>query len=47
MSLFISELAFKDPDIVSEAKIGILAASLVAGIMGYLVLTRALPKRRT
>ena len=47
MSLFISELAFKDPDIVSEAKIGILAASLVAGIMGYLVLTRALPKRKT
>ena len=47
MSLFISELAFKDPEIVSEAKIGILAASLVAGIMGYLVLTRALPKRKT
>jgi len=47
MSLFISELAFKDPEIVSEAKIGILAASLVAGIMGYLVLARALPKRKT
>ena len=45
MSLFISELAFKDPEIISEAKIGILAASLVAGILGYLVLTRALPKR--
>ncbi|MGB5399471.1 MAG: Na+/H+ antiporter NhaA, partial [Thermoanaerobaculia bacterium] len=47
MSLFISELAFKDPEIISEAKIGILAASLVAGILGYLVLTRALPKRKT
>jgi NhaA family Na+:H+ antiporter len=45
MSLFISELAFNDPDLVSEAKIGILVASLVAGVLGYLVLTRALPKK--
>ncbi len=47
MSLFISELAFKDPEIVSEAKIGILVASLVAGVLGYVVLTRALPKRQS
>jgi NhaA family Na+:H+ antiporter len=47
MSLFISELAFKDPELVSEAKIGILMASLIAGVLGYLVLTRALPRRGT
>jgi NhaA family Na+:H+ antiporter len=43
MSLFISELAFIDPELVSEAKVGILAASLIAGIWGYVALTRALP----
>jgi len=47
MSLFISELAFKSPEIVSEAKIGILAASLVAGVLGYLVLSKALPKKES
>jgi NhaA family Na+:H+ antiporter len=47
MSLFISELAFKDPDLVSEAKIGILAASLIAGFLGYVVLSKALPKRES
>jgi NhaA family Na+:H+ antiporter len=47
MSLFISELAFEDPELVSEAKIGILMASLIAGVLGYLVLTRALPRRGT
>jgi NhaA family Na+:H+ antiporter len=45
MSLFVSELAFKDPDLVSEAKVGILAASLIAGVLGYLVLSRALPPK--
>jgi len=41
MSLFISELAFTGT-MASEAKIGILAGSLLAGIWGYLVLFRAL-----
>lgn len=44
MSLFVSELAFKDAELVSEAKVGILVASLIAGVWGYLVLTRSLPK---
>ena len=41
MSLFISELAFKGMSI-NEAKIGILAGSLLSGIWGYIVLSRAL-----
>jgi Na+:H+ antiporter, NhaA family len=35
MSLFISQLAFKDPVLVEQAKIGILFASLVAAAIGF------------
>ena len=45
MSIFVDELAFKDQAIIDEAKVGILAASLIAGILGYLVLKMALPKK--
>ncbi|MDQ1901345.1 Na+/H+ antiporter NhaA [Paracoccus sp. WLY502] len=38
MSLFISLLAFNEPLLQDEAKIGILMGSLVAGITGYLIL---------
>lgn len=38
MSLFISELAFTDKGILYVAKIGILMASLLAGISGFLFL---------
>lgn len=38
MSLFISGLAFNNPDFVEQAKYGILIASIVAGILGTLVL---------
>jgi NhaA family Na+:H+ antiporter len=38
MSLFISELAFETGALVAEAKIGILAASLLAAICGSIVL---------
>jgi NhaA family Na+:H+ antiporter len=38
VSIFISELAFTDPALVDEAKIGILAASALAGIAGYVTL---------
>ena len=41
MSLFISELAFSDPDLVAGAKIGILGASLAAGVTGWLMLRLA------
>lgn len=43
MSLFVSELAFAQPALVGQAKVGILAASLVAGIAGYAVLHKSLP----
>jgi NhaA family Na+:H+ antiporter len=38
MSLFIDNLAFKDPVLLAEAKVAILATSLVAGVVGYLYL---------
>jgi len=38
MSLFITALAFTDPTQVEQSKIGILAASFVAGTGGYLLL---------
>jgi len=44
MSLFITELAFKDPMLISQAKIGILIASLISGIVGYIILSKALPQ---
>jgi NhaA family Na+:H+ antiporter len=46
MSLFIGELAFVDPASLTEAKMGILIASLLAGVWGFLVLRRALPRQR-
>ena len=45
MALFIDELAFLDPSMIAEAKIGILLASLISGIAGYLVLRKVLPAR--
>ncbi len=40
MSLFINELALRDPLFRQEAKLGILIASLLAGTIGYLLLRR-------
>jgi len=44
MSLFIAGLAFTDASILNLSKIGILTASLVAGVVGYLFLKAALSK---
>jgi NhaA family Na+:H+ antiporter len=41
MSLFISDLAFSDSSLVDAAKLGILAASLIAGVIGWTILRRA------
>jgi NhaA family Na+:H+ antiporter len=38
VSLFIAELAFVEPTLGAEAKVGIFAASLLAGVIGYVVL---------
>lgn len=44
MSLFIGELAFDKESLVEEAKVGILAASILSGVVGYLFLAK---QRRT
>ena len=46
MSLFIGALAFPDhPKLVEEAKLGVLAGSLVSAVVGFLVLRFARPPR--
>ena len=44
MSLFITDLAFNDETLIATAKVGILAASLASGVIGYIVLSRSLPR---
>ncbi len=43
MSLFITSLAFTDSALILQAKTAILVASLVAGLLGYIILKRNLP----
>lgn len=45
MSIFIAGLAFSDAAILNNAKIGILMGSLLAGIAGYILLSRLLKKQ--
>ncbi len=40
MSLFITDLAFADGPLLDVAKVGILTASLVAGVGGWLIIRR-------
>ena len=40
MSLFISNLAFDDPALLANAKVGILAASAISAGLGWIVLSR-------
>lgn len=44
MSLFVTGLAFEDEALMATAKVGILAASLTSGVLGYLLLSKSLPK---
>jgi len=46
MSLFIADLAYEDAATLSLAKVGILAASVVAGIGGYIVLRTVAGRER-
>ena len=46
MSLFITNLALQEPEVALEAKIGILSASLLAGIAGFVMLNKSLPARK-
>jgi NhaA family Na+:H+ antiporter len=41
VSLFITSLAFERPELQAAAKVGILAASLLAGLLGALLLFRS------
>ena len=43
MSIFITLLAFSDPAIIQSSKITVLLSSLVAGMVGFLVLRRQRP----
>jgi NhaA family Na+:H+ antiporter len=43
MSLFITTLAYESADLIIHAKMGILAASLLAGVVGYVLLEKSLP----
>ncbi len=43
VSLFITGLAFESPEVVDDAKLGILAASAIAAVLGAFVLSRAKP----
>ena len=44
MSLFITDLAFNNETMIATAKVGIIAASLISGVVGYVLLARSLPK---
>jgi NhaA family Na+:H+ antiporter len=45
MSLFIASLAFAEPALLAQAKMGVLAASVVASLAGLAFLSRELPRR--
>jgi NhaA family Na+:H+ antiporter len=46
MSLFIGVLAFpRHPQLVEEAKLGVLVGSLISGLLGYLILRFARPMK--
>ena len=38
MSIFITGLAYQDPDLVKASKLGVLGGSLIAGLLGYSIL---------
>jgi NhaA family Na+:H+ antiporter len=45
MSLFIADLAWDNESLIAYAKIGVLEASLISGVIGFIILSRALPKK--
>jgi Na+/H+ antiporter NhaA len=47
MSLFVSDLAFRGTVLGEEAKLGILVGSLLAGVIGALLILRVRTSGRT
>jgi len=47
MSLFVGGLAFGEGEMLDAAKLGILAASAIAGIVGWWIVKTARPARQT
>jgi Na+/H+ antiporter NhaA len=47
ISLFMAELAFDDEPLIAEAKVGILAASVLAGAFGWTILRLSPPAEDT
>lgn len=45
MAIFISNLSIEDAVLLRQAKLGILTASFIAGLFGYLLLRYTLPKK--
>lgn len=45
MSLFVTELAFRSESLIANAKLGILVASVISALAGYIVLQLVLPRR--
>jgi NhaA family Na+:H+ antiporter len=46
MSIFITLLAFSDPEIIQASKASVLLTSLVSGVTGYVILSRRITKAR-
>ena len=48
VSLFIANLSFADeyPELLNQAKFGVLVGTVLAGVLGYVVLNWVLPKRK-
>jgi len=46
MAIFISLLSFADPGLVAEAKLAILIASALSGIIGYVLLSKTKPVQK-
>lgn len=44
MSLFITNLAFSNEEYIIQAKVGIFIASIIGGVLGYLILKNSTPK---
>lgn len=44
MSLFVTSLAFSHEEYMTQAKIGIFAASIIGGVLGYMVLSKQAKK---